>query len=400
MERWRPDMFWENVKLALGAMKSNKMRTILSLLGIVIGVASVVAILTLGASVNASIKGSISAGGLELVTIYPTGTSKYASTFNEAFAETLKGEVSAIQEVMPVNSHNALIRNGQNSTNGNISGVQSSSAQVLGYEVEQGSFFSMEDNISKHQVVALGSELAKELFPEGDAVGKYVSIFRNQAKSYLVAAVMESKDASLNLSYNYGAYIPYNTYTSRFMSVSSVGSYIAKIKSDQDPIAASKAITSYLDDLIGSDNYSLFSPATLSEMADQITGTFSTFLAAIAAISLLVGGIGIMNIMLVSVTERTREIGVRKAIGASPSIIMGQFITEAVVLTFVGGVIGITLGTLISYLVTSAMGWGMSISVSSYLLSAGFSMAIGLFFGWYPARKASRLDPIDALNYE
>ena len=144
----------------------------------------------------------------------------------------------------------------------------------------------------------------------------------------------------------------------------------------------------------------LFSPATLAEMADQITGTFSTFLALIAAISLLVGGIGIMNIMLVSVAERTREIGVRKAIGASPSVIRGQFLIEALTLTILGGFLGIVLGSLLSFAVTNLMDWSLHLSYASFILALGFSMFVGVFFGWYPAVKASKLDPIDALNYE
>ncbi|MDX9809686.1 MAG: FtsX-like permease family protein, partial [Sphaerochaetaceae bacterium] len=155
-----------------------------------------------------------------------------------------------------------------------------------------------------------------------------------------------------------------------------------------------------LNSLVGSDAYNLFSPASLAEMAEQITGTFSTFLSAIAAISLLVGGIGIMNIMLVSVAERTKEIGIRKAMGASPAVIMGQFITEAIVLTFTGGFIGILLGTALSWLVTDLADWSLHISYGSFLFAAGFSTLVGVFFGWYPAAKASRLDPIEALNYE
>ena len=155
-----------------------------------------------------------------------------------------------------------------------------------------------------------------------------------------------------------------------------------------------------MDNLVGSDNYTIFSASTLTSIANEITGTFTTFLAAIAGISLLVGGIGIMNIMLVSVAERTREIGIRKALGASPKVIRGQFITEAIALTMLGGLLGILLGTFISRAVTTLAGWSFKISIPAYALSVGFSMVIGVFFGWYPAKKAAKLDPIDALNYE
>ncbi|MGP1419950.1 MAG: ABC transporter permease [Sphaerochaetaceae bacterium] len=393
-------MIWENIKLAFSSMKSNKMRTMLSLLGIVIGVGSVVAILTLGNSATESITESISAGGLEMVSIFPVPGQKSDSTFTEQFSETLKGNVDGIDFVLPVNTSSARTRSGQNTYTAQISGVSSTYASLMNYESEQGSFFTQEDNIFKRQVCVLGAGVAEELFPEGNAVGQYVSIFRTQAKSYQVIGVMEKKDSLLSISFDDYIYIPYNTFTQRFRKVSTVGSYVVKTSANADPIAVGDAIKSYLDALVGSDSYMLFSPATLAEMAGQITGTFSTFLAAIAAISLLVGGIGIMNIMLVSVAERTREIGIRKAIGATNRDIMGQFITEAISLTVVGGLLGILLGTGISVAIVNLVSWSLHISYSSYIIAVGFSMAIGLFFGWYPARKAARLDPIESLNYE
>jgi putative ABC transport system permease protein len=393
-------MIWENIKLALKDMMASKMRTLLSLLGIVIGVASVIAILTLGQSATQSITQTIVESGLEMVTIFPVRSEKAANEFTEDFGERLMTNVSDIKTVLPVNSSGALLRVGQNSMEASVSGVLSTYASILDYEAETGSFFSLADNMASRQVVVLGSDVAEELFPDGDAVGEYVSIFRNQAKSYQVVGVMQEKDASFNLQFNGTVYIPYNTYTQRFIKPSIVGSYVVRVADGADALAVSDAITEFLDRTIGSDAYRIFSPASLADMASQITGTFSSFLAAIAAISLLVGGIGIMNIMLVSVAERTREIGIRKALGASPWTIMGQFITEAIVLTITGGIIGIGLGTLLSYFVADVVGWNLYISYSSFLFAAGFSTLVGVFFGWYPAMKASKLDPIEALNYE
>lgn len=393
-------MIWENIKLALKDMSASKMRTSLSLLGIIIGVASVIAILTLGQSATKSITQAIVEGGLEMVTIFPIRSDKAAKEFTEDFGDRLMANVENIRTVLPVNSSSATIRYGQKSINGTVNGVQSSYAEILDYEALDGSFFSLYDNMASRQVVALGSDIAKELFPDGDALGQFISIFRNQAKSYQVVAVMKEKDASFNLQFNSSLFIPYNTYAQRFIKPTIVGSYAVRVAEGADALVVSDAIEDYLDATIGSDAYRLFSPASLAEMAEQITGTFSSFLAAIAAISLLVGGIGIMNIMLVSVAERTREIGVRKAMGASPWIIMGQFITEAIVLTVTGGIIGIGLGTLLSYLVANLVGWNLYISYGSFLFAAGFSTFVGVFFGWYPAMKASKLDPIEALNYE
>ncbi|MGI6432707.1 MAG: ABC transporter permease [Sphaerochaetaceae bacterium] len=393
-------MIWENIKLALKDMATSKMRTLLSLLGIVIGVASVIAILTLGQSATKSITQTIVEGGLEMVTIFPIRSEKAANEFTEDFGDRLMANVNDIKTVLPVNSSQATLRIGQKSMMATVSGVQSVYAEILDYKVSEGEFFSLYDNMASRQVVVLGSDVADELFPNNEAIGQYISLYRNQAKSYLVVGVMEAKDASFNLQFNNSVYIPYNTYAQRFIKPSIVGSYVVRVADGADSLAVSDAITDYLDSSIGSDAYRLFSPASLAEMAEQITGTFSSFLAAIAAISLVVGGIGIMNIMLVSVAERTREIGIRKAMGASPWTIMGQFITEAIVLTVTGGLIGIGLGTLLSYLVANVLGWGLYVSYGSFLLAAGFSMFVGVFFGWYPAMKASKLDPIEALNYE
>jgi ABC-type antimicrobial peptide transport system permease subunit len=393
-------MLLENIKLAFHAMRGSKMRTALSLLGIVIGVASVVAILTIGESASQSIIDSIAVGGLDMVTVYPSVGQRTTGTFTEAFADQLKHDVEGVQTVLPQNSSTARVRRGQESKSASIAGVLSDYGAVLNFEYDDGEFFSAMDNINRRQVAVLGATVAKDLFPDEKAVGQYVSLFRNQAKSYLVVGVLEPKDATFNLSYDNTVFIPYNTYTQRFIRTSSVGAYVIKVADGYDTIDVSDRVTEHLDDIVGTDGYSLFSPASLAEMANQITGTFSSFLALIAAISLLVGGIGIMNIMLVSVAERTKEIGVRKALGASPNVIRGQFLVEALTLTLLGGVLGIVLGSLLSFAVTNMLDWSLHLSYPSFILAMGFSMFVGVFFGWYPAMKASRLDPIDALNYE
>lgn len=393
-------MLFENIKLAFGAMRGSKMRTALSLLGIVIGVASVVAILTIGQSASQSITESIAVGGLDMITIYPSYGQRTTGTFTEEFSDMLIRDVEGLQTVLPQNNSSARVRYGKESMNASVSGVLSDYGNVLNLEYAEGSFFSDMDNINRRQVVVLGSSVAETLFPEQEALGQYVSLFRNQAKSYLVVGVLEAKDATFNLSYDNTVFIPYNTYGQRFLRTSGVGAYVIKVMDGYDTIEVSDRVTEYLDDIVGTDGYNLFSPASLAEMANQITGTFSAFLAAIAAISLLVGGIGIMNIMLVSVAERTKEIGIRKALGASPSVIRGQFIVEALTLTILGGLLGVALGSLLSYAVTNLMDWSLHLSYASFILAMGFSMFVGVFFGWYPAMKASRLDPIDALNYE
>ena len=384
-------MVLENIKLAFSSMAQSKMRTLLSLLGIVIGVASVVAILNLGESVTDSMLESMASGGLDMLTVTPMGAARETEIFTDEFPDMLMKNVSGIKAVLPVLSSGAAIRNGQEVLSGqSVQGVTSDFFTENALSLSDGAFFSVWDNINRRQVAVLGKDLADELFPAGGAVGSYISIFRRQAKSYLVVGVLDEKDATLGVSYNYTAFIPYNTYEQRFRRVTQVSSYI--VNSDD--------IEAYLDMISGPDYYRLFSPATMVEMADEITGTFTAFLAAIAAISLLVGGIGIMNIMLVSVIERTREIGIRKALGATPRIIRTQFLVESAILTLSGGLIGIMLGSMLSYAVVSASGWNLHISLPAIAVSLLFSMLIGIFFGYYPAYKASRLDPIDALSRE
>ena len=393
-------MVLQNIKLAITSMKGGKMRTILSLLGIIIGVASVVTILNLGNSATASITGSITSSGYDMLYLSTFDSVKTRDTFNELFGNELKSNVSGIETVMPTASGSARLRFENQITSSTVMGVYSDYAAGNNYNPAYGSWFSVEDNIFKRQVVVLGSNVAEKLFPGGNAVGNYITIYANTGKRYLVAGVMEPKDPSFGSSYNSTIYIPYNTYTQRFQHVNLVGGYEIKVKDGFDPRKVSSDCEAFLDELVGSDNYFLISSATLADMVSSVTSTLSIFLAAIGGISLLVGGIGIMNIMLVSVAERTKEIGIRKALGASPSVIKRQFLTEAITLTSIGGVIGILLGIGISKLVTNIAGWGFSVSVTACVLSVGFSTATGVFFGLYPAAKAAKLDPIDSLNYE
>lgn len=392
-------MLFENIKLAFKSMWTNKMRTILSLLGIVIGVTSVVTILNLGNSATGSVTSTFVSGGLDTisVTVY---NGRYADIFTEQLSSDIMKNIPEIEKILCTNSSSTRVRYKQTVESGTIYGVSSEYASVLGLEMEYGSFFEPEDNIGKRQVVVLGHDIAEDLFPDGNAVGQYVSIFRRQSKRYLVIGVLEEKESTLIASFNNTVFVPYNTYTQRYTKTSHVGSYIIRISEGFDTVAVSDRVSDYLDSLSSSDSYSVFSAASLSEMASEITDTLSMFLAAIAGISLLVGGIGIMNIMLVSVAERTKEIGIRKALGATPRVIKGQFITEAIVLTLSGGLIGLALGTGLSIIIVNIAGWTLIKSSASYIISVGFSMLIGVFFGWYPAKKASKLDPIECLNYE
>jgi putative ABC transport system permease protein len=395
-------MFWENIKLALSAMKASKMRTALSLLGIVIGVGAVVAILNLGDSAQANITKSLNAGGTDIISIWTQPNERTQDVFTSEFAQTLKNSVEGIDQVIPQMMNNGNIRANKKSINARIIGTESLYFDAQNLEFERGSSYSVTQNIDHKEVVVLGNGIAKELFPVENPIGQRVNFILQSGtvKSYEVVGVLAAKEQSYTMSFDNSVFIPFNTFTTKLVNNDVVSSYVVKTNKNFDTIKVSDELNEFLDTSVGNDSYSSFSPAMITTMANEVTSTLSLFLAAIAGISLLVGGIGIMNIMLVSVAERTKEIGIRKALGASPSVIRGQFIVEAVTLTLIGGFLGILFGSLISYAVTNVAGWELALSYNSFIVAVGFSMFVGVFFGWYPAMTASRLDPIEALNYE
>lgn len=390
-------MFLENLKLALTNMKTNKMRTFLSLLGIVIGVASVVAIMNLGESVKRSITDTMNIGGADIITVTPYSSG---DVFNEALTYTFDSKVYGVEGASCSERTTATVRFESGTNSVQVMGVTSNYFSLMGAELLYGDFFTSENNILRDQVVVLGYSVAEKLFPAGDAIGKYISLYRNQAKKYLVVGVLSDGGDSLFSNYNNQVFIPYQTFTSRLRKVKQVGTYSIKVREGMDVTEVKKSVDKYLSTLANTNDYSVSAQAEISSMADSVMSYLTIFLAAIAAISLIVGGIGIMNIMLVTVVERTKEIGIRKALGAAPKTIKHQFLVEAIVLSLIGGIFGVVFGLLISYIVAKGVGWTLYLSFSSILLSLGFSSAVGIFFGWYPAAKASALDPIDALSYE
>ena len=388
-------MFLENLKLAFNSMFTNKMRTFLSLLGIVIGVGSVVTIMNLGESVKRSITDSMNIGGVDEITVIPMGRN---SVFSEEFAYTFQDNVYGIESVSAYVSTSATLRNGQETKSSQDYGVTSS--YIDESSLLYGETVSKANSLMREQVVILGYDLAEDLFPGGGAVGSYVSIYRSQAKQYRVIGVLEDTSGSVGSNTNSNAYIPFNTFDERLKKVTAVSQYTIKVKEGFSATDVSSEVKSYLSSVASSNDYYVSSAQELVDMTESVTGYLTTFLAAIAAISLLVGGIGIMNIMLVTVVERTREIGIRKALGATPKTIRSQFMVEATVLSIFGGIIGIVFGVVVSYVISSAAGWNLYFSLWAILISIGFSSAVGIFFGWYPAAKAAALDPIEALAYE
>ncbi len=390
-------MLLENFKLAIKSMVTSKMRTFLSLLGIVIGVGSVVAIMTLGESVKGSINEEMNLSGMDLVTLSNMGSN---TVFNEELGYSIKESVKGIDNVAIRDAGNATVRHGQESESVTIYGVSSTFGDMQKLEIMDGSFFSMEDNMNRERVVVLGYDVAMDLFPGGDALGNYVSIYRTQAKTYRVIGVLEDTSESSTSNTNNNVYMPYYTYSQNIRKMTSVSTYYFQVADDSSATDVASDIKTYMSSLTSSDEYYVSTAQEFLDMANSIMEMLTTFLSAIAAISLVVGGIGIMNIMLVTVVERTREIGIRKALGATPKTIRHQFLVEAMVLSICGGIIGILFGVSVSYVVASALSYTLKLSMMSIILSIVFSSAVGIFFGWYPAAKASSLDPIQALSYE
>lgn len=398
----------------LSALLANKVRTALTMLGIVIGIGSVIALVAIGQGAQISIEESIQSIGSNLIMVTPgsqrvvggygaAGGRGSADTLLESDAEAIKAQVAGIKAVaLEVSGRYQVTAKGTN-TNTSVIGTNPPYTAVRNVEVAGGNFISDQHVKTKAKVAVLGPTTAEDLFGENVApIGQIIRINGNQ---FTVVGVTVSKGGSGFGSQDDVIYIPIST-AQQYLSG---GDYVTAIDiqaQNADQMALMQAeITALLrqrHNLKGSaaDDFSIMNQNDIVETASSITGTFTMLLGAIAGISLLVGGIGIMNMMLTTVTERTREIGLRKAIGATSGDINKQFIAEAIALTAVGGLLGILLGGGLSSLVNYLGVLTTKVSLGSVLLAFGVSAAIGIIFGYYPARKASRMSPIEALRYE
>lgn len=395
------DIIVENIKMSLHTMKVNKLRTSLSLLGVLIGVASLVVILSLGKGATKNMLSSFSTGGMDIITISPMRGRNASEVFVDSFSSNLKADFKEIDDVIVSSSTSSTVRYGKEKTTATIIGTYSKIASFNSLEFTEGECWTLDDNIASSQVCIIGHDVKEDLFPYESAIDKYIKVLsRTGAKSFKVVGVISEKDATMFGDFNTSVFIPYNTYVSRIRKSKTVGSYTVKVKDGYDASILTDKLETYLNSLVSTDGFNIFSLSNLREMVSESMGTVALFIAAISAISLLVGGIGIMNIMLVSVVERTKEIGILKALGAEPKVIELQFLIEAVILTLAGGILGVVLGVIISLIAAFALVWPFSISVPSIFIGLGFSIFVGAFFGAYPAHKASKLNPIDALNHE
>ena len=404
---------YDILKETYSALSGNKVRTGLTMLGIIIGIGSVIAMTAIGQGAQNSISASIQSIGANLVMVMPgaqrsfggpSGARGAAQTLTVEDANAIESQVSNVAGVVrEVSSRKQVIATGTN-TNTSIIGTEPSYATVRNVSVAEGNFISSQNVESGAKVAVLGPTTRDDLFGTNatDIVGQKIRI---SGMEYSVIGITVSKGGSGFSNNDDVIYIPYTT-AQRYLSGNKYLSEIDVSAENSDSSSQVQTdITSLLmqrHDITDSTkmDFNTLNQADIIATASSVTSTFTTLLAAIAGISLLVGGIGIMNMMLTTVTERTREIGLRKAIGAKRRDINFQFLTEAVVLTFTGGFMGIVLGWLIAFIISYLGIVQASVSLSSILLAFGVSALIGIIFGYYPARHASSLNPIDAFRYE
>lgn len=407
-------MNWQDLlQETYAAITVNKIRSGLTILGIVIGISSVIGMVALGQGAQNSIEERIQSIGSNLLTVRPgaqggpgAGVSSgrgSATTLTSEDADAIKVQVAGIEAIAPeVSGRYQVVARGTN-TNTSVLGTSASYTFVRNIDIELGSFLSDQNLRSYSKVAVLGSVTRDDLFGQGsNPVGQKVRI--NNVNYTIIGVTLEKGGSSFGSSDDV-IYVPLTT-SQRFMTGNTQVSNInISVQNGVDMEQVEADVTNVLliehgirDPELA--DFRIFNQADIVETASSITQTFTILLGAVAGISLIVGGIGIMNMMFTSVTERTREIGLRKAIGAKRRDINIQFLLEAVVLTLIGGLIGIALGWFIAYAATNFFGIAAEVSISSILLAFGVSAAIGIIFGYYPARKASKLNPIDALRYE
>jgi len=410
---------WESVKIALSSLRANKLRTILTMLGIIIGVASVVALMAIGNGAQVAITSQISSIGSNLLTVFPgqqrrgpgpAATQSQGLTLADAEALVKPGALPGAVTVAPIYQNGAQVVAGASNTQSSVVGVTTSYFSVRNLTVARGQIFTESQVNGMRAVAVLGGNVAEDLFGLATPVGKTVRI---KGQTFQVIGVLEKKGGSGFGSVDDQLFVPLGVAQLKLFGARSVDTSSPRISSISVQVADAKQIDA-VSAAVGAimrkqhrlkadgsgDDFSVFNQADVLSSLNQITSVLTAFLGAIAGISLLVGGIGVMNIMLVSVTERTKEIGLRKAVGARRRDILQQFLTEALVVSSLGGIIGLLLGILISFAVSLTGLITPVVTPSAMLLALGFSMAVGLFFGIYPARRAARLRPIDALRYE
>lgn len=403
-------MYKESFLMAWASLIANKLRSLLTMLGIIIGVAAVIALVSIGNGVKQDIENSISSLGSNLLVVLPGAPRTPGARSSQGFMKSLKisdyeanAKLEGVKAASPMtNGSYVVIYQNKNWTT-SVAGVNSNFQDVNNWTMTSGRFFSDKNVQNRERVAVVGQTVVKNLFADEDPVGKEIRV---KNIPFRVIGVLKSKgNGTMGNDQDDTVLIPYTTSMERVEGIDYLRRVYVVAKDDggidrlQADIENLLRVRHNIKDT-NLDDFNIQNMKSIMETVAQTTGTFTLFLGAVAAISLVVGGIGIMNIMLVSVTERTREIGVRKALGATYSVIVTQFLIEAVVISLMGGFIGIAFGIGASKVIGMVSGMSTIVSVPTIIMSFAFSMAIGLIFGIYPARKAAKLNPIDALHYE
>lgn len=401
------------IRVAFRALVRNKMRAILTMLGIIIGVSAVIAMVSIGQGAQASVQAQIESIGTNLLFVSAgaqnvggvrSGTGDTGTnTLTVEDLDAIKREVPSVAMVTPaVNARSQLVAGNLN-WNTSLQGVSEQYPEVRKWTVQSGSFFTDADVRTAGRVIVIGQTIADSLFPGTDPIGQTLRVANLPFK---VTGVMTRKGQDQQgRDQDDIAFAPYTTVQKKVLGSPRLQVAYASAISQDATYTAQEQITDLLRQRhkLGdneANDFTVRNMTDIAEAANETNNTMTLLLACIASVSLLVGGIGIMNIMLVSVTERTREIGIRMAIGARSSAVRSQFLIESIVLSLTGGFIGIVLGIVVSVSIPKLLGWPTLISSLAIIGSVIFSAAVGIFFGYYPARKAAGLDPIEALRYE
>jgi putative ABC transport system permease protein len=396
--------------LAWQSILKNKMRTMLTMLGIVIGVGAVIVMVAVGQGAQSQIEKQIGSLGTNLIIIVPGGTqtggvSQGAQAFSRLTiedAQQLKQEGTLLAGVSPVVQTRLVVIGPEGNWRTSINGVSPDYFTIRDWDASSGETFTDADVKSGRKIAVIGATVAKNLFPGSDPVGSSIQIGR---QPFIVTGVLQPKGQNATGNDQDDVILmPYTTAQTRLSGNVRIFQILASTMSPGDIPAAQNEITTIMhaSHKLGdnSDDFTVRNQTEIAAAATSATSTMSGLLAAIASVSLLVGGIGIMNIMLVSVTERTREIGIRMAIGARGSDVLTQFLVESVVMSILGGIVGLAAGYGGSMLLGRLAGWATVVPLSAVFIAVGFSAGVGVFFGYYPARKAAALNPIQALRYE